>query len=226
MTTEPIRVLIADDHPAYRAGVRALLRMDPGIEVIAEAGSTGEAVAAAGDLQPDVVMMDVRMPGGGGVAATREIVRQSPHIAVLVLTVAEEDETIFAVFRAGACGYLVKAAGQGELSRAVHTVAMGGIVCSPQVKDRMLAHFSAAAPQAAAAGVFPMLTDREREILDLIAEGRDNTFLARRLTLSPKTVRNHISNIFAKLHVSNRAEAIVRAREAGMGRAGGVAEPR
>ena len=211
----PIQVIVADDHPAVRAGVRALLEMADDVEVIMEAADGDEAIRGARDLQPDVVMMDLRMPGTSGVEATRVIVRDSPHIAVLVLTMVEDSDSVFAALRAGARGYLLKESGAVELRRAVHAVADGGFITSPSVALRITQFF--AAPARDRAGAFPSLTEREREVLDLIAQGRNNQFIATRLVLSPKTVRNHISNIFAKLHVADRADAIVRAREAGLG---------
>jgi DNA-binding NarL/FixJ family response regulator len=217
MTTEPIRVLIADDHPPVRAGVRALLDLTGGIEVIAEVGTTDEVVRVAGDEQPDVIIMDLRMPGAGGVEATRAVVRQSPHIAVLVLTMVEDDDAIFAAVRAGARGYLLKESGPAELARAVQAVVRGEFITSPGVARRIAQFFESAARPDRAPEAFPVLTAREREVLDLIAQGRNNAYIARSLSLSPKTVRNHISNVFAKLHVADRAEAIVRAREAGLG---------
>jgi DNA-binding NarL/FixJ family response regulator len=216
MTGDPIRVLIADDHPPVRAGVRALLELAADIEVVAEVGTSDDAIHAAEEHQPDVMMMDLRMPGVGGVEATRMIVRDSPHIAVLVLTMVEDSDSIFAALRAGARGYLLKEAGPDELARAVHAAASGEFITSPGVARRVSEFFTTTnadrPPQA-----FPTLTEREREILNLIAQGKNNTHIAQHLFISPKTVRNHISNIFAKLHVADRAEAIVQAREAGLG---------
>jgi DNA-binding NarL/FixJ family response regulator len=217
MTSEPIRVLVADDHPSVRVGVRALLDMAGDIQVIAEAATSDEVVLAAMQLQPDVVMMDLRMPGMGGVEATRTVVRQSPHIAVLVLTMVTDSDSIFAAVRAGARGYLLKESGSDELARAVHAVARGEFITSPAVATRISRFFESAARSDVPLDAFPSLTAREREVLDFIAQGRNNAYVARHLVLSPKTVRNHISNIFAKLHVADRAEAIVRAREAGLG---------
>lgn len=217
MNIDLIRVVVADDHPPVRAGVRALLNTAGGIEVVAEAGTSDETIRVAAEQQPDVVMMDLRMPGIGGVEATRVIVRESPHIAVLVLTMVDDSDSIFAAIRAGARGYLLKESGQEVLTRAVRAVAGGEFITSPGVASRVSAFFLSASldspPEA-----FPTLTEREREILDLIAQGKNNSFIAGHLVLSPKTVRNHISNVFSKLHVADRAEAIVRAREAGLGR--------
>ncbi|MFD7710565.1 response regulator [Streptomyces sp. NPDC059785] len=219
MDAKRIKVIIADDHPLVRTGVRTLLELAGNIEVVAEAGDGEEAIGAAVDLQPDVVMMDLRMPGVGGVEATRTIVRKRPHVAVLVLTMVEDSESVFAALRAGARGYLLKEAGAVELRRAVHTVADGGFITSPAVAV-WVTQFFTASPSGHQVAAFPALTHREREVLDLMAQGRNNAYIARRLVLSPKTVRNHISNIFAKLHATDRADAIVRAREAGLGQQG------
>ena len=216
-----IRVLIADDHAAFRGGLQALLATAGDIKVVGEAESGVDVVAAAERLQPDVVLMDVNMPGIDGVEATRRIVDASPHVAVLVLTMHDDDETVFEAVRAGARGYLLKGAQRVELVRAIRAVASGEAIFGPGVARRLMAFFARPVPRADPAA-FPELTDREREILELIAQGRSNTDITDRLVLSPKTVRNHVSNIFAKLQVRDRSEAIVRAREAGMGgRAGG-----
>jgi DNA-binding NarL/FixJ family response regulator len=210
------RVVIADDHPSIRAGVRTLLEMAEDIQVIKEVGTTEDAVQAAMELQPDVVMMDLRMPAVGGVEATRTIVHQSPHIAVLVLTMVDDSGSIFAALRAGARGYLLKESGVAELHRAVHAVANGEFITSPAVAQ-LVSRFFASGHAGRTSEAFPALTQREGQILDLIAQGKSNAVIARELFLSPKTVRNHISNIFAKIHFTDRAEAIVRAREAGFG---------
>jgi DNA-binding NarL/FixJ family response regulator len=212
---EPIRVLIADDHPVLRDGLRLLLGAEPGIEVVGEAGNGGEAIVAAAELQPDVVVMDLHMPDVTGIEATRRIVDTSPHIGVLVLTMFDDDESVFAAMRAGARGYLLKGVPQADIVRAVEAVGRGSAVFSPSIARRIIDYFSA--QPAAGAAVFPELTEREREILDLIAAGESNPVIARRLFLSPKTVRNHVSNIFNKLQVADRAQAIVRARRAGLG---------
>ncbi|WP_260478122.1 response regulator transcription factor [Nonomuraea sp. WAC 01424] len=214
---EAIRVLLADDHPVYRDGLALLLGSIPGIEVAGTAADGPEAVERAADLQPDVVVMDVRMPGLDGIEATRRIVADSPHVAVVVLTMSEEDATLFAAMRAGARGYLLKGAGQGEIVRAITAVAHGEAIFGPAVALRVAEFFqgAAAAPDGPA---FPQLTPREREILSLVAAGRSNAQIASALFLSPKTVRNNVSNIFAKLHVADRAEAIIRARDAGLGK--------
>jgi DNA-binding NarL/FixJ family response regulator len=216
----PTRLLIADDHPAFRSGLRALLGTARDLEVVGEAATGGAAVEAATMLQPDVVLMDVNMPGLDGVEATRRIVDRAPHVAVLVLTMHDDDETVFAAIRAGARGYLLKGAQRAELLRAVRAVASGEAIFGPGVARRLVSFFARPAPLADAAA-FPELTDREREILDLVARGHSNSEITASLGLSPKTVRNHVSNVFSKLQVRDRAEAIVRAREAGMGGEGG-----
>jgi len=212
----PIRVLIADDHVAFRSGLAALLATADDIEVAGEASTGIEAVDAVMTRPPDVVLMDVNMPELDGVEATRRIVDVAPHVAVLVLTMHDDDETVFAAVRAGARGYLLKGAGRAELLRAVRAVAAGDAIFGPGVARRLMDYFARPVPRADPAA-FPELTAREREILELIAQGRSNADITATLVLSPKTVRNHVSNIFAKLQVRDRAEAIVRAREAGLG---------
>jgi len=211
-----IRVLIADDHSAFRGGLRALLETAGDVEVVDEAATGEDAVEGLRRSQPDVVLMDVNMPGIGGVEATRRIVDGSPHVAVLVLTMSDDSDTVFEAVRAGARGYLLKGAQRAELVRAVRAVASGEAIFGPAVARRLMAYFARPAPRVDPAA-FPELTDREREVLELIAQGRSNADITATLGLSPKTVRNHVSNVFAKLEVRDRAEAIVRAREAGMG---------
>lgn len=217
---EPIRVLLADDHPIYRDGLAVLLGSVPGIDVVGTAADGAEAVAVAADLQPDVVVMDVSMPVLDGIEATRRVTRQSPHTGVVVLTMSEEDATLFAALQAGARGYLLKGANQAEIVRAITAVARGEVLVGPDMARRVAEFFTGAAPreEPRTDDPFPHLTGREREILDLVAAGRSNAQIAASLYLSPKTVRNNVSNIFAKLHVAGRAEAIVRARDAGLGR--------
>ncbi|HEY6069318.1 MAG TPA: response regulator transcription factor [Gaiellaceae bacterium] len=211
---ELLRILLADDHPVFRDGLRALLAAAPDVEVVAEAATGEEAVASTLELQPDVVVMDLYMPSLNGIEATRQLVATSPHIAVLVLTMLEDDESVFAAMRAGARGYLLKGAGQDEILRGIRAVASGEAIFGPAIAERVLEYFSAPRPPEP----FPELTGRERELLELIAQGQNNQEIARRFVLSPKTVRNHVSNIFTKLQVADRAQAIVRAREAGLGR--------
>lgn len=212
---EPIRILLADDHASFRAGLASLLGTIPGIVVAGEAASGQEAVAEALRVQPDIVVMDLNMPGVDGIEATRRIVATSPHIAVLVLSMYEDDDQVFGALKAGARGYLLKGADRGELVRAIRSVSSGEAIFGPGIARRLMAFF--ASRPAVEAAVFPELTEREREILDMVARGLSNTEITQRLVLSPKTVRNHVSNIFSKLQVADRAQAIVRAREAGLG---------
>jgi DNA-binding NarL/FixJ family response regulator len=215
---DTLRILVAEDHPLFRKGVISLLSSVPGFEVVGEATSGKEAVARASELQPDVAIMDLQMPGGNGIEATREIVHESPSIRILVVTLFEDDESVFMALRAGARGYVLKDADEEELVRAIQAVGRGEAIFSPAIAERVLAYFAGsprAAPQA-----FPTLTDREREILNLIARGHPNPSIARQLSLSTKTVGNYVSNIFTKLQVADRAQAMIRAREAGLGREG------
>jgi len=213
---ESIHVFIVDDHVLYREGVRKMLSIAPDIEIVGEAASGDEAIAQALALQPDVVLMDLKMPGVNGIEATRRILYASPRIGVLVLTMFETDETVFAAMRAGARGYLLKDADQEEVLRAVKAVSRGEAIFSPAIAERLIHYFAALRPTTADLA-FPQLTDREREILHLIAQGHSNSEIAERLLLRTKTVQNHVSNIFSKLQVADRAQAIVRARDAGLG---------
>jgi len=214
--SEPLRILVADDSADFREGIAALLASVDGLELVGEAVDGQQAVDGALQLQPDVLLMDLHMPGRNGIEATRDIVSAAPHIAVLVLTMHEDDDSVFSAVRAGARGYLVKGARQAELLRALRTVADGGAVFGPAIARRMIGFFEAAA-SAASATPFPDLTMREREILDLVARGRSNQQIAAQLDLSIKTVRNHVSSVFTKIQVVDRAQAIVKAREAGIG---------
>jgi DNA-binding NarL/FixJ family response regulator len=215
-----IRILIVDDHPLMREGLRALVASVPEIEVVAEAADGAAARREAQLAAPDVVVMDLHMPGGNGVEATRAILAAVPSTRVLVLTMFEDDDSVFAAMRAGASGYLVKGAQQDEILRAIRSVAAGEAIFGPSVARRIIAFFAAGGGPARdpASVPFPDLTNREREVLDRIAAGRGNATIARELVISPKTVSNHITAIFAKLQVADRAEAIVRARDAGLGR--------
>lgn len=213
MTTDPIRILIADDHAPFREGLRALLTSMPDMTVAGEAEDGEAAVRSAAKLQPDVILMDIQMPGVNGIEATRQIHQSSPHIGVIVLTMFEDDDSVFAAMRAGARGYLLKGADQAEILRAIHSVRSGEAMFGPAIARKLINFFNQVQPS----NPFPELTDREREILDMIAKGTNNVEIANAFTLSPKTVRNHVSNIFNKLQVADRAQAIVRAREKGMG---------
>jgi DNA-binding NarL/FixJ family response regulator len=212
---EHIRVLIADDHPVFRGGLRTLLDSVPETVVAGEASTGDEAIAQAATHQPDVILMDLHMPGLNGIEATRIILRTSPHIGILVLTMFEDDDSVFAAMLAGASGYLLKGADQSEIVRAITAVSHGEAIFSPSIAGR-LTHYFAMLSNASLPQAFPELTEREREVLTLIAQGCNNTEIAGRLVLSPKTVRNHVSNIFNKLQVADRAQAIIRAREAGL----------
>ncbi|WP_027481035.1 response regulator [Deinococcus pimensis] len=213
---ESLTVLIADDHPLFRKGLRALLDTYPEFTVVAEAASGREAVERTLEWQPDVVLMDLQMPDGGGVDATRRILHASPRVRVLVVSLFQDDDSVFAALRAGARGYVLKDTPEDELIGAVRTVGAGGAIFSPAIAARVL-NFFASAHVMVPAPLFPGLTDREREILHLMAAGHDNHVIAGTLGLSVKTVSNYVSNIFAKLEVANRAQAIVRARDAGLG---------
>ncbi len=209
-----IRVLLADDHPVVRSGLAALLATLPGVEVVAQAGTGEDAVREVARHRPDVAVMDLRMPGLGGVEATRMITRAHPGTAVLVLTMFQEDALVAEALRAGARGYLLKVAQQDEIERAIRAVAAGEAIFSSEVAQRVLGHLTT----GSAAPALPQLSPREREVLDLVATGATNAAIAQRLRLSPKTVGNHLSAIFFKLGVSTRGEAIVMAKDAGLGR--------
>lgn len=213
-----IRVLVADDHAGFRHGLVALLASDPGVEVVGEARDGREAVAMSVGLSPDVVLMDLQMPGLNGIEATRAVLAQTPHVGVLVLTMFEDDDSVVSAMRAGARGYVLKSAAPSEVMGILRSVAGGEARFGPQIARRLTGFLRE--PEADPAQAFPELTAREREILDLIARGHDNAGISVHLFLSPNTVRNHISRVFAKLGISSRAQAIVRAREAGLGRDG------
>ena len=222
MSTEPIRVLIADDHPFFRDGLRVLLEATPDTELVGEATDGNEVLALAEESKPDVILMDLRMPALGGIAATRKILENTPETNILVVTMVEDDDSVFAAMRAGARGYLLKGADKDEMLLAIRAVAQGEAVFGPGIARRLIGYFSSPTPASSRTprSIFPELTDREREILHLIAAGKNNQEIAASLFLSLKTVRNYVSNIFTKLQVADRAHAIVRAREAGLGREG------
>lgn len=212
MAEERIRVLIAEDHPMFRDGLRVVLSTEPTLELVGEAADGRQAIDLAAEVQPDVVVMDLNLPSVHGIEATRQVVATSPHIAVLVLTMFDDDGSVFSAMRAGARGYLLKGAGQSDVVAAIRAVANGSVIFGPSVAQAMQ-RFFAARPVAA----FPELTPREHEVLDLVASGRNNRTIASTLNVSDKTVRNHVSNLFSKLQVADRAEAIIRARSAGLG---------
>lgn len=213
-----VRVLVVDDHPVFREGFAALLGSIPGIEVVGTAANGVEALAMVSSGEPDVVVMDVQMPEMDGIEATRRLVAEHPAIGVVVLTMSEEDETVFDAIRSGARGYLLKGAEPTEVVRAITTVAHGGVVFGAVLAGR-IADFFTSAPTTAQAR-FPTLSVREHEVLDLVAAGLSNQQIAARLFLSQKTVRNHVHAVLTKLQAADRAEAIVRGRDAGLGRGG------
>ena len=232
---EPIRVLIADDYAPFRDGLCALLHAETDLELVGEAADGDEVIARARELQPDVILMDLQMPGVNGIAATHRILATSPHISVLVLTMFEDDDSVFTALQAGARGYLLKGAPKAEILRALRGVSQGEAIFGAAIAKRLMHYFaqlqrppavlrpatSQVMPPAAA---FPELTEREQEILVLLAQHLTNPEIAERLVLSPKTVRNHVSNIFSKLQVATRAQAIIRARDVGLG--GETGDPR
>jgi len=210
------RVLIADDHALFRYGLKAMLASGENLETVGEASTGEEAVRLAAELRPDVILMDIQMPGLNGIEATRRILKSNPEVGIVVVTMFEEDDSVFAAMRAGARGYVLKGADAGEVLKVVKAVAEGEAHFGPDIARRLTGFFAAPKPRSSEA--FPELTSREAEVLDLIARGMSNHDIAQHLYLSQKTVRNHISNIFLKLQVADRAQAIVRAREAGLGR--------
>ncbi len=215
MGPAPLRVALADDHPVVRDGLAALLASVAGIDVVATVATGRDAVRVAVTQQPDVLVLDIQMPDLDGVAATREITRAAPDVAVLILTMFDDDASLYAALRAGARGYLLKGASQQEITHAIHAVAVGQAIFGPGIARRILDHL-AGAPATAPPEPFPELTPREHEVLELLAEGLPTTHIAARLGLAPKTVTNHVCAILTKLHVGSRAEAVARARDAGL----------
>jgi DNA-binding NarL/FixJ family response regulator len=212
-----IRIVIADDHGVVREGLRAVLGSESDMEVVGEAATGKEVLERATEVRPDVILMDIQMPDLNGIEATRRILEVNPEVGVVVLTMFEDDDSVFSAMRAGARGYVLKGAPPSEILKVLRAVAGGEAHFGPEIARRLMSFFSvpeAASPEES----FPELTSREREILDLIARGHTNTKIAARLFVSPKTVGNHISHIFTKLQVADRAHAIIRAREAGLGR--------
>lgn len=211
----PIRVLVADDHPLVRSGLRLLIDNMSDVDVVGEAGDGGEAARLAAELSPDVVVMDINMPGMNGIETTSRIIDGGNDVAVLILTMFEDDDLVFSAMRAGARGYILKGASPDDVGRAIRAVAAGEVLLGAPIARRVAEYFSGRlSPEA----VFPGLSDRERETLDLLAQGLSNKEIATRLYLSEKTVRNYVSDIYTKLQVASRAEAVVKAREAGLGR--------
>ena len=211
---DKLTILIADDHPVFRKGLRALLASMPTTELVGEATTGEEAINLAEKLQPDVILMDLQMPGGGGLPAIRQIVQTSPHIRILVVTMFEDDDSVFAAMRGGARGYVLKDMNDDEITRAILAVGNGEAIFSPAIAQRMMNFFSARPDLPI--DIFPELTESERNVLRLMAQGTSNEAIAQQLSLSSKTVRNYVSNIFSKLQVADRAQAIVKARDAGL----------
>ena len=216
----PIKVLIADDHVFYREGVRAFLENEPDIEVVGEAGDGEEVLAKAAELKPDIILMELKMPGINGIEATRRIHERDSEIGVLALTMFDDDDSVFAAMRAGARGYLLKDAGKNQVVRAIAAVKGGEAIFSPAIAGRMIKFFSAPTVDSPKkhSDEFADLTEREFEILELVARGHNNKEISNRLSLSVKTVQNYVSSILTKLQVADRLQAMLRAREAGMGK--------
>jgi len=213
---ENIRIVIADDQAITRSGLHKLLETVAGFEMVGEATNGAEAIELAAHLQPDVILMDLKMPMMHGIEATRQIHRTSPHIAILIVTIFKDDTSVFPAIRAGARGYLLKDTNQTELVQAIQTVAHGGVIFSPGIANRVL-HYLSEPPANLPPQVFDELTKREREILELLARGSTNTEIAEQLAMSPKTVSNHISNILLKVQATDRAKLMLMALEAGLG---------
>jgi DNA-binding NarL/FixJ family response regulator len=212
---ETINVLIVDDHPVVRKGMRALLETVPEITLVGEAENGKEAVKLAQAHQPDIILMDLQMPDGNGIVTTRELNQLTPNIKILVVTLYEDDDSIFAALQAGAHGYILKDADEEEIIQAIKIVAEGGAMFGPSIATRVMNYFSKK-EQLPKQEAFPELTDREREILTLIARGESNANIAKQLVISIKTVRNYVSSIYNKLQVADRAQAAIRARDAGL----------
>lgn len=220
MSEEAIRLLVADDHALFREGLQALFAAMRGITIVGEAATGEDTVALAEKMQPDVILMDINMPGLNGIAATRQILQANATIGVIMVTMLEDEASLFAAMRAGARGYVLKGAHHEELLQAVRAVASGQVLFGPSTASRILSFFQnieASLRPSLPEDVFPELTPREREVLALIAQGAKNSLIAEQLVISDKTVRNHITSIFSKLQVADRAQAIIKARDAGMG---------
>lgn len=215
-----IRVMVVDDHTIFRDGLKAILTTVPDIDVAGEAGNGREAIAQAEALAPDVILMDINMPDVNGIEATQQILAAKPETGIVMLTMLEDNDSLFAAMCAGARGYILKGADKAEVLKTIRAVADGEALFGPAIAGRLTAFFQhsrRAAQHDDGLAPFPDLTDREREVLELIAAGESNQEIAHRLHISAKTVSNHISNIFGKLQVADRAQAIVKARQAGLG---------
>jgi DNA-binding NarL/FixJ family response regulator len=216
-----IRVLIADDHALFREGVHAILKSVPDIEIVGEAGTGQEAIKLASDLVPDVILMDIQMPDLNGVEATQHILKVQPDVGIIIVTMLEDDDSLFSAMQAGARGYVLKGADKAEMLKSIRAVAGGEALFGPAIAARLLNFFQWNRPRSKDVShsiLFPELTEREREVLAYIARGETNAEIAEGLSISLKTVRNHVSNIFTKLQVVNRAQAAIKARDAGLGK--------
>jgi DNA-binding NarL/FixJ family response regulator len=218
MSEKPIRILVVDDHNLFRQGLIALLKSAPETAVVGEAGTGAEAIAQAQALTPDVVLMDIQMPDMNGIEATRRILAKQPGVGIIMLTMLEDDNSLFAAMCAGARGYILKGADKAEVLYTITAVAEGQALFGPAIASRLTTFFQKGGQMETAVIPFPDLTDREREVLALIAQGLNNNDIAARLHITGKTVSNYISSIFNKLQVADRAQAIVKARKAGLGR--------
>ena len=212
-----LRILLADDHPMFCEGLVSILQSEETFEVIGQASNGIEVVRMAEELQPDVILMDVNMPGKNGIEATRDIILTSPHIGVLILTMFEDDSSVFSAMRAGARGYLLKGAQKKEIVRAINVVGSGEAIFSAVIARKMMFYFDAVLKRTSGNVLFPQLATREREVLEWIARDMSHADISRLMGLSLKTIRNHVSNILSKLHAADRTHAIMLAREAGMG---------
>ncbi len=212
-----LRILLADDHPMFCEGLVSILQSEETFEVIGQASNGIEVVRMAEELQPDVILMDVNMPGKNGIEATRDIILTSPHIGVLILTMFKDDSSVFSAMRAGARGYLLKGAQKKEIVRAINVVGSGEAIFSAVIARKMMFYFDAVLKRTSGNVLFPQLATREREVLEWIARDMSNADISRLMGLSLKTIRNHVSNILSKLHAADRTHAIMLAREAGMG---------
>jgi DNA-binding NarL/FixJ family response regulator len=214
-----IRLMIADDHKLFREGIKALLAVTHDIEIIGEADDGDSALRISQELQPDIILMDINMPGLNGIQATEKILERQPQSRIVMLTMLEDDASVFNAMRVGARGYLLKGADPQEVLSVIRAVAEGQALFGPAIATRLMNYFKELSTKPALSPMgapFPELTEREMEVLHLISQGRNNQEISQKLVLSPKTVRNHITNIFSKLQVADRAQAIVRAREAGL----------
>jgi DNA-binding NarL/FixJ family response regulator len=212
-----MRILLVEDHPMFRDGLARMLESVEGFEVVGAAVDGEEAVQLAQRLRPNIILMDLNLPKMSGIEATKQIIQKHPETGILVLTMYDDDSSVFAAMRAGARGYLLKEANRNEIIRAIQAVGDGEAIFSPSIARRMMYYFEAKSKQVQA-DVFPQLTEREREVLDHIARGENNAKIASVIGLNQKTVRNHVSNILSKLHAGDRAHAIIMAREAGLGK--------